>query len=170
MVGLCWSRDLGGLPETFLNIFYWSEIIKIADAASAVGSAYRNIAYYNQAEELYQAALVGYEKELGKDHTSTLDTAHNITRVFYRQSTSGEEKALGKDHLSTLSTVNNMAVIFDSQGRYDEALEYHQKALAEKEKALGMDHPAILDTVHNIALVFDNQDDTKKLLSYIREY
>ncbi len=69
----------------------------------------------------------------------------------------GKEKALGKDHPSTLDTVNNMALVFDKQGRYDDALEWYERALAGYEKALGKDHPSTHRTVHNMASVFDKQ-------------
>ncbi|KAL7276102.1 hypothetical protein RUND412_000920 [Rhizina undulata] len=88
------------LPGTYFRF-------KVVEAASTMGSAYKNLGYYNQAEELYQMALAGYEK------------------------------ALGKDHLPILDTVDNMASVFISQERYDEALELYQRSLMEREKVLG---------------------------------
>src|SRR5947208_15125339 len=50
-----------------------------------------------------------------------------------------------------------LAVVFHKQGRYDDALEWHERALAGKEKTLGKDHPSTLDTVNNMAVVFHKQ-------------
>ncbi|KAL7276091.1 hypothetical protein RUND412_000939 [Rhizina undulata] len=146
-----------------------SDSIKVAEAASAIASAYRHLAYYTQAEELYQVALAGFEKELRKDHTATLDTVQNLAIVFdnrgqydkalecYQKVLAEKEKGLGKDHISTLDVVHNMAIVFHNQGRYDEALQWCQRALAGCEKALGKDHPSTLDTVYHMAIVFHNQ-------------
>jgi hypothetical protein len=35
---------------------------------------------------MYQCALKGKEKVLGPDHTSTLDTVHNLGVIYTRQS------------------------------------------------------------------------------------
>ncbi|KAF8252586.1 hypothetical protein K440DRAFT_657801 [Wilcoxina mikolae CBS 423.85] len=69
----------------------------------------------------------------------------------YKRAFDGYEKALGKDHPSTLNTIGNMALVFEHQGEYDKALEWYQRALDGKEKALGKDHPSTLRTIKNIA-------------------
>ncbi|KAF3118820.1 hypothetical protein TWF569_004775 [Orbilia oligospora] len=53
--------------------------------------------------------------------------------------------------------VHSIAIVFDNQGKYDEAMQWYERALAGSEKALGKDQPSTLSTVHNIASVFDNQ-------------
>ncbi|KAL7270904.1 hypothetical protein RUND412_006376 [Rhizina undulata] len=133
-----------------------------------IGSAYKKLGLYSQAEVSYGNALAGYEKEFGSDHHSTLTTAHNLASIFddqrryneafemYQRVLAGYEKALGSDHPSTLTTVYNMGTVFNSQGRYNEALEMYQRALAGQEKALGSDHPHTLTTVHNMASIFDD--------------
>ncbi|KAL7272427.1 hypothetical protein RUND412_004759 [Rhizina undulata] len=71
---------------------------------------------------------------------------------LYQRALAGGEKALGKGHLDTLTTVHDMAMVFVRQGRYNEALELYQRALAGKENVNGKDHPDTLATVNNIAL------------------
>lgn len=44
-----------------------------------------------------------------------------------------------------------------AQGKYNDALEWHSRALAGREKALGSDHPDTLATVNNMAIVFRSQ-------------
>ncbi|KAL7272577.1 hypothetical protein RUND412_004599 [Rhizina undulata] len=141
----------------------------VSSASMKIGLAYDDLGYYKEAEALHQIAFTGFDKTLGKDHPSTLDTINNMANVFINQgryeealelhqrALAGREKALAKDHPSTLDTVHNMAIVFRIQGRYEEALELHQRALAGHEKALGKDHPSTLDTVHNMAIVFINQ-------------
>jgi tetratricopeptide (TPR) repeat protein len=59
---------------------------------------------------MYQRALQGYEKALGKYHTPTLDTAYNLGILYlkqrsqfqalakYNRALQGYEIALGRDH------------------------------------------------------------------------
>ncbi|KAL7275372.1 hypothetical protein RUND412_001677 [Rhizina undulata] len=110
---------------------------------------------YEEALDLYQRALAGYEKTLRKDHPSTLTTVHAIALVFdealefYQRTLVGSEKSLGKDHPSTLTTVNCMAL----------------RALVGSEKALGKDHPDTLATVHCMAVFFEKQGCSEEALN-----
>jgi len=73
---------------------------------------------------MYQRALKGYKKALGRDHTSTLDTVNNLGNLYadqgrlteaesmYQRALKGSEKALGRDHTSTLNTVNNLGSLY----------------------------------------------------------
>jgi tetratricopeptide (TPR) repeat protein len=82
---------------------------------------------------LLERALAGKEKALGRDHTSTLDTVHNLGLLYYAQgkldeaeqmyirALAGREKALGRDHTSTLDTVNNLGNLYCAQGKLDRA-------------------------------------------------
>jgi Tfp pilus assembly protein PilF len=70
--------------------------------------------------------------------------------------------------LTTLATVHNMASVFDSQGKYDDALEWYRRALSGQEQALGSDHPSTLTTVHNMASVFDSQGKYDDALEWYR--
>ncbi|KAL7266267.1 hypothetical protein RUND412_011193 [Rhizina undulata] len=158
--------------------FTGSDSVKIAEATSSIGSAYDNLGYYKQAEELFQMAFAGYEKALGKDHRSSLAAINNLAMIFdnqgrydealewHQRALEGKEKVLGKDHVSTLDTLHNMALVLDHQERYDDALECLQRALAGYEKTLGKDHPSTLGTVGNMASVFDNLERYDEALEW----
>ncbi|KAJ5773565.1 hypothetical protein N7457_008461 [Penicillium paradoxum] len=126
------------------------------------------------AEEMYQRALAGYEKALGLDHTSTLNTVNNLGLLYsdqgklkeaeemYQRALAGDEKALGPDHTSTLDTVNNLGLLYSDQGKLKEAEEMYQRALAGDEKALGPDHTSTLDTVNNLGTLYSDQGKLKE--------
>ncbi|KAL6249467.1 hypothetical protein RBB50_003320 [Rhinocladiella similis] len=88
---------------------------------------------YEEAETMYQRALVGYEKVLGPDHASTLRTVNNLSRLYngqgklkeakkmYERAQARYEKVLGPDHTSTLLTVNNLGELYTDQGKLKEA-------------------------------------------------
>ncbi|KAL4986796.1 hypothetical protein BDW68DRAFT_120598 [Aspergillus falconensis] len=114
------------------------------------------------AEEMYQRALAGREKQLGPDHTSTLNTVNNLGLLYadqgklkeaeemYQQALAGYKKAVGPDHISTLNAVNNLGNIYSNQGKLKEAEEMYQRALAGYEKELGSDHPQIYLVAENL--------------------
>ena len=68
-----------------------------------------------------------------------------------------KRKALGEEHPSVASTLNNIASVYDDQGRYEEALEHYERALAVRRKALGEEHPDVGDTLYNMAIVYKKQ-------------
>ena len=102
---------------------------------------------YNSAKKIYERALQGYEKALGAEHTSTLDTVNNLGLLYadqgkldeaekmYQRALQGYEKALGAEHTSTLNTVNNLGLLYKDQGKLDEAEKMYERALQGNEKA-----------------------------------
>ena len=81
-----------------------------------------------------------YEKALGPEHSSTLDTIHNLgilykdqgklaeAEVMYEQALAGYEKALGPEHISMLRTINNLGLLYQQQGKQAEAEIMFQRA------------------------------------------
>ena len=69
-----------------------------------------------------------------------------------------QEKVLGKEHPSTATTYNNMAGVYYSQGNYEKALDYYEKALKIFEEKLGSEHPYTKS-------VRGNLEETKKALT-----
>ncbi|KAL7267322.1 hypothetical protein RUND412_010093, partial [Rhizina undulata] len=105
--------------ENISKYFNGSDSIKAAAASSAIGSAYKELGCYEQAEALYQRSLTGREKAFGKDH-------YPYTFNTYQRSLAGKVKSLGKDHPYTLNTINCTPSIFEKLGRHDEALQFKQ--------------------------------------------
>ena len=104
------------------------------------------------AEDMYVRALAGYEKPLGPEHTSTLDTVNNLGNLYsiqgkwgeakdlYVRALAGYEKALGSDSTSALNTLYNLGSLYRVQGKMREADTMYARALAGYEKALGPEH------------------------------
>ncbi|KAG9747968.1 purine and uridine phosphorylase, partial [Aureobasidium melanogenum] len=124
---------------------------------------------YTGAEEMYERALAGYEKALGSEHTSTLDTVNNLGNLYadqarlkdaegmYERALAGSEKALGPEHTSTIDTVNNLGLLYRDQGRLKDAEGMYERALAGSEKALGPEHTSTIDTVNNLGDLYRDQ-------------
>ncbi|KAL9072044.1 MAG: hypothetical protein Q9161_003818 [Pseudevernia consocians] len=122
-----------------------------------------------EAESIYQRALTGYEKALGRDHRSTLETINNLGNLYcdqgklteaesmYQRALTGKEKAFGRDHTSTLDTINNLGALYWNQGKLTEAESMYQRALTGYEKAFERDHTSTLDTINNLGVLYRNQ-------------
>ncbi|KAL2851636.1 hypothetical protein BJX68DRAFT_65137 [Aspergillus pseudodeflectus] len=142
-------------------------------AFDALGNLYSDQGKPKEAEEMYRRALAGYEKALGPDHTSTLNTVNNIGLLYkdqgnlqvaeqmYQRALVGYEKALGPDHTSTLDTINNLGLLYKDQGNLQVAEQMYQRALAGYEKALGPDHTSTLMTVNNLGLLYKDQGNLR---------
>jgi tetratricopeptide (TPR) repeat protein len=136
------------------------------DAVHTLGLLFEDWGKLDKAEEMFKRALRGYEKPLGRVHTSTLQTVNNLG-VFYRnqgkldkaeemyeQALQGGEKSLGRNHSATLGTVNNLGTLYADQGKLDKAEEMYKRALQGREKALGRDHTSTLQTVNNLGILY----------------
>ena len=57
----------------------------LTEAIHNLGVLYADQGKLDKAEEMYERALQGYEKALGRDHTSTLQTVNNLGILYRRQ-------------------------------------------------------------------------------------
>jgi tetratricopeptide (TPR) repeat protein len=74
---------------------------------------------------------------------------------MYERALQGKEKALGRDHTSTLDTVNNLGILYKDQGKLDKAEEMYQRALEGYEERFGLDHPRCCSLRRDIAALQD---------------
>lgn len=74
---------------------------------------------------------------------------------MYQRALQGKEKALGRDHTSTLDTVNNLGLLYAGQGKLDKAEAMLERALEGYEKRFGLDHPRCCSLRRDIAALQD---------------
>ena len=99
---------------------------------------------FDEAKEMYERALVGFEDTKGVDHVETLLVVNSLGCLYvdigdleeakehFERALRGREVALGLDHPDTLHTLNNLGALAKKQLRYQDALELYQKTLAGK--------------------------------------
>jgi tetratricopeptide (TPR) repeat protein len=78
---------------------------------------------------------------------------------MYQRALQGREKALGRDHTSTLETVNNLGVLYKDQGKVDKAEQMYERALEGYEKRFGFDHPRCCSLRQDLATLQDRVAD-----------
>ena len=65
-------------------------------------------------------------------------------------------KTLGPDYPRTLAARNSLAYAYRSAGRLDEAIDLHERTLADRERILGDDHPHTLISRGNLASAYES--------------
>jgi tetratricopeptide (TPR) repeat protein len=109
-----------------------------------------------EAEKMYMRALQGYEKTLGAEHISTLDTVNNLGILYedqgklveaeemYMRALQGYEKTLGAENVATyrpaLNTAKNLGKLYRDQAKLAEAESMFSRALIGFQTILGPSH------------------------------
>jgi tetratricopeptide (TPR) repeat protein len=117
---------------------------------------------YKAAERMYVRALAGYEKALGPDHTSTLETVNNLGALYraqgklaeaeqmYQRALAGYEKASQSETIPALKAVKSLGLLYRDQGKLKDAEKMFQRAVLGRRKVLGLDHPHTLEMVNDL--------------------
>ncbi|KAF2804375.1 uncharacterized protein BDZ99DRAFT_398055 [Mytilinidion resinicola] len=130
-------------------------------------------------------ALQGYEKALGAEHTSTLNTVNNLGNLYknqgklgeaemYERALQGYEKALGPESVATyvpaLNTNWGLGSLFHSQGHSAKARIMYSKAPVGYVNVLGHDHPHCQSLRENVSALIpeaeniDKREDSRPLM------
>ena len=110
----------------------------------------------------------------GQDHSKTLfahpRTAHALAHALWHAAELGDPQAalslsnavnlltktLGPNHPRTLAARGNLAGAYWSAGRLEQAIDLHERNLADRERVLGPDHPGTLAARNNLAGVYES--------------
>jgi tetratricopeptide (TPR) repeat protein len=118
---------------------------------------------------MYQRALLGYEKALGAEHSSTVQAVGNLGILYknwgkfteaeqmFQRALQGFERVLDTDHTSTLLTMNKLGSLYQKQGKLAEAEQMYQRVLQGYEKVLGTDHTSTVDTAYYLGNLYKDQ-------------
>ena len=138
-------------------------------ALHCIGNLYSDQDKLVKAELMYDRALRGYEKALGPEHQSTLNTVNSLGTLYssqgklveaekmYDRALRGHEKVLGPEHTSTLNIVNSVGNLYKHQNKLVEAEQMYERALRGYEKTLGPEYISALGTVHNLGVLYKAQ-------------
>ncbi|KAJ5161709.1 hypothetical protein N7492_007101 [Penicillium capsulatum] len=139
------------------------------DKVLRVLSLLQNQGQLAAAEQMCMQALAGFEKALGPENTSVLETVNALGVLYcvqgklddaeqmYMRALAGFEKALGPEDTSVLDTVNNLGGLYRDQGKLDNAEQMYMRALAGYKKAVGPEHTLTFYTMQNLGNVYSDQ-------------
>jgi tetratricopeptide (TPR) repeat protein len=74
--------------------------------------------------------------------------------AYWQEMLETSTRVLGADHIQTFRCHDGRASVYEAAGRLDEAIDVHQRTLAERQHALGTDHPDTLMSCGHLARVY----------------
>lgn len=126
---------------------------------------------FKRAEEILHQALHGLKRLLGDQHPSTLATRAKLQAVYLNLYDYEKLELAARDifkvtgdtqeheHIEHINSAANLSLALESQGKYREAKERGEQALAMSEKVLGLENATTLAIVGNLGILALRQRD-----------
>ncbi|XP_046863542.1 uncharacterized protein LOC124457310, partial [Xenia sp. Carnegie-2017] len=87
------------------------------------------------------------------------------TKVLY-EITEIQTKVLGVDHIDVSYSYNKLGVLLCKNGDYENAKDFHERAMGIQAKTFGPDHVNIATTYNNLGLVYYNMGEYEKAKAF----
>jgi tetratricopeptide (TPR) repeat protein len=81
----------------------------------------------------------------------------NLLVPLYEEMTKILQIALGQNHPDLAAALINLAILYKNRGKFSEAEQLSQRALAINETAFGSDHPLVASSLNNLAILYGQQ-------------
>jgi tetratricopeptide (TPR) repeat protein len=163
------DRDLQTQPEV------------AADLCMMIGSVYRQLGDYPQAEIMVQRGLDLRRQVFGDRHRKVADALSDLANVLVQgskleeaaaaQSESLEmrRKLLGPEHADVATSLDNLGVIRWQQGQFKEAETSFRQGLELRRKLYGNRHEDVALSLDNLGMILSCQNDLKEAEAIQRE-
>jgi serine/threonine protein kinase/tetratricopeptide (TPR) repeat protein len=144
-----------------------------------LGNAYTDLGDPQRGQELMQEALAVHDRLLGTGHPGSLPIRMNLaSALIMREDLLGAQYHLeqvlatapttyGQEHVMVGHAHRLLGINLDAQGRFPEALQAYEKALAILEKAVGPSHPDVAMVLGGLGKLHLKQQQPKIALPYL---
>jgi serine/threonine protein kinase/tetratricopeptide (TPR) repeat protein len=131
-----------------------------------LGTAYRALGEYPEAQKHLDRSLQLREHELGPNHPETLESLQALAGLntdrglyaeaerFYQQVLGSRRANLGADHPDTLQSQNDLGDAYSDCGRYEDAEQLLRRTWERRQARLGPDHLGTLQTMQSLASLY----------------
>jgi tetratricopeptide (TPR) repeat protein len=147
------------------------EVLRLASLAR-LGTFYRELGRYSEAEPILKRALSLSEATFGEEHAQTADARGNLAVLYKYTANFDEAEALyrralavtegaytrsgGEERAMALATLyHNFGGLFHAKGEYERGEPYARKAYELRRSALGEEHPVTLADGAALAGILD---------------
>lgn len=133
-----------------------------------IGSTYRDLSLFAEAEVQLERALELRRRALGPEHPETLNTMQELGLVYgqrgkYAAADSmlmkvleARRRAGGSEDIKTIGVLNDLASAINVQGDYARAEAILTKVLEAERRLQGDEHPDTLAVMNNLAVDYQN--------------
>jgi tetratricopeptide (TPR) repeat protein len=140
-----------------------------AELHQLVGSVYRSLGQYPDAERHLTVACEMSRRALGEEDPVTRAALHDLACVYSDQARYDEAeplrlegvkiatRVLGEEHPGTLQFMMGLAVLYLNQRRYAEAEQLMTRTLGIRRRVLGDEHPHTLGSMSSLAHLYMSQ-------------
>ena len=133
------------------------DFFKQADGFANEGNLDSAIVYMQKSSQQYDSDstwenFVHTKRKLGE--YTWRQAAYAESKKYLVEALNTTIQHTGESTIDVATLYNNLGNVSDFNGEYDDALEYHYKALALREKLLPADHPDLASTHNNLGIVY----------------
>jgi non-specific serine/threonine protein kinase/serine/threonine-protein kinase len=129
---------------------------------ATIGTVYKGLGLYSEAEPLLKRALETQRQLLGNDDADTLETVNGLASLYqfrgrvaeaeslFREVVEGRSRVLGNEHPETLRASYDLASVYLEEKRFDEFERLGRATLDKQRRVLGEDHQDTLASKNNL--------------------
>ncbi|HWE83725.1 MAG TPA: serine/threonine-protein kinase [Terracidiphilus sp.] len=137
-----------------------------AGIRTTIGTTYRDLGRYPEAQKELERAAQLYSKTLGAKDPKTLSVISSLGWVedlegkypeaesLLNQTLKIQRQALGPEQPDTLKSMGNLAIVYADQEKYAQAEDLDTQVLQVWRRVLGADDPKTLKMTHNLAVIY----------------
>ncbi|PSN60505.1 hypothetical protein BS50DRAFT_593611 [Corynespora cassiicola Philippines] len=156
----CWSSVKAGKVEKENGL---------PVALGNLGNLFSTLSKLEEAEQMFDWALHGFQDALGANHVLTLHIVNSMGDLYtkqgklikaekmYERALHGFETALGPNDTDTLNTFNCLGILYRRLDKLGEAEKMYQRALQGYKRALGPEDMTTINIANNLGLLYFDQ-------------
>jgi serine/threonine-protein kinase len=146
-----------------------------------VGTTYRALGRYDDAEPLLRSALEIRQRVLGPAHADVAAALNELANLrhdrgehagaeaLYRQALGLRRQLLGPRHEDVADSLNDLGVLLKDKGDLDGALPLYREALAIRRERLGTEHRLVATSLNNLAVLLKTRGELAEAEALYRE-
>jgi eukaryotic-like serine/threonine-protein kinase len=137
-----------------------------ASIQQTIGSTYRDLGVYPEAQKHLERALELRKRVAGEDNPDTVSSMVNLAGIYddqdkeaqaealYEKALGIRRRTLGDAHPSTMSIESDLAQMYERRGKYKEAETIYKKVIEVQSKSLGEQHPDTISSMNGLATLY----------------
>ena len=146
-----------------------------------LGQIYQAQARYQEAEQVFQQAVIVREKTTGAEHPATAQSLCLLASLYLTMGKYTEaeqllkralpinEQRMGPEHPNTASNLYLLGKLAMKLARFNDAESFLQRALSIRQQALGTQHPDVAQSFNALARLFLTQARFDLISSYAQQ-